>query len=800
MLCVPLRRPRGGTLPYPPLLRNQGRSTSYRSDMRKNGSSRFSTRHVVHTPYHARQEPAPYGCTNQMHARLALIGAIVASASGSQNEFTRRRPARRLSPGGEQAVREWRSRVFDDEPPTINVDYVNHPFAHATTDSDGTRQTKEDNNNKNNRYKPLRIHFDTSPLENLKGRFGEVIDKRIDLIIQEVLPVAGKTWTDALSVVPINAKFTVPRGSCGGAVSESFVSENTDLTVIVTTDAAMCNESGTTAAAFPCAVDQFDRPIMGVVNFCLGSTMGDSKVGSERAQYTETALHELGHLLGFVDEFIKYWRDPDSGRPLTPRPFEKKWVSCVDGKQRFVIQPPYVEEGMTASGARYFDVTTQRVQQVVRNQFDCQGLRGARLETQPTATSCFGSHLDERLYFSELMGAIYTDSMVLSALTLAFLEDSGLYQANYTNAGISPFGHRAGCDFVQNDCIVDGKVPEYAEDYFCDTPLGVTPDGTPLIYLETTMCDPSRRKKAACDLIDRSDLAVDLLYGDPAKVPAKYSYFDDGNLGAAQMPLADFCPVPAMMLQDCRDDDNSGEFEEFGDSSFCYTSLFRDAFGRRRPYGPLCLKTSCNAQDRSIEISKDGRTVTCGENAHGERVQLPRTSLQITCPRFEVVCADLVCPANCSGRGICKNGTNGSAPRCECFDTLDNSAGCFGAGSINQDDFETEDKEQSITPRPTAEPTKAPKNKNKEEKNEKQEQDDMTSTMDPTRSPTYDTSTGDGDKSDDSPTIEPTLSPVITLYGDAWVRGSSASTRLLPSFAFILVIVVPALLSVAAVL
>ena len=108
---------------------------------------------------------------------------------------------------------------------------------------------------------------------------------------------------------------------------------------------------------------------------------------------------------------------------------------------------------------------------------------------------------------------------------------------------------------------------------------------------------------------------------------------------------------------------------------------------------------------------------------------------------------------------------------------------------MNQDDFETDEKKvQSITPRPTAEPTKAPKNKNKDEKNEKQEQDEMTSTMDRTQSPT-----------NGAPTIEPTLSPVITLYGDAWVHGSSASTRLLPSFAFILVIVVPAL-SVAAVL
>ena len=282
-----------------------------------------------------------------MHARIALLGAVavVASACGSSRHDvsvsaaqhdTRRRPIRRLSPEGEQAVREWRSRVFDDEdadgPPTISVDYADHPFAaHTATAGSTSRRTKEDSNNK---YRPLRIHFETSPLESLKGRYGEVIDKRIDFIIQEVLPVAGKTWSDALSVVPINAKFTIPKGSCGGAVSESFVSENTDLVVVVSTDTAMCRESGTNAAASPCIVDQFDRPILGVVNFCLEPTQGDSRVGSERVRFTETALHELGHLLGFVDELIKYWRDPETGKPLTPRPFEKKWVKCVDGKQR----------------------------------------------------------------------------------------------------------------------------------------------------------------------------------------------------------------------------------------------------------------------------------------------------------------------------------------------------------------------------------------------------------------------------------------------------------------------------------
>lgn len=34
---------------------------------------------------------------------------------------------------------------------------------------------------------------------------------------------------------------------------------------------------------------------------------------------------------------------------------------------------------------------------------------------------------------------------------------------------MSPFGHGAGCGFVQGDCIVDGgEVPEYGKGFFCN--------------------------------------------------------------------------------------------------------------------------------------------------------------------------------------------------------------------------------------------------------------------------------------------------------------------------------------------
>merc|ERR1712151_113268 len=48
-----------------------------------------------------------------------------------------------------------------------------------------------------------------------------------------------------------------------------------------------------------------------------------------------------------------------------------------------------------------------------------------------------------------------------------------------------------------------------------------------------------------------------------------------------------------------------------------------------------------------------------------------------TCPKFASVCPDLICPANCSGKGKCI--WNTKIPYCECFDTNDTSDGCYGS-------------------------------------------------------------------------------------------------------------------------
>ena len=192
-------------------------------------------------------------------------------------------------------------------------------------------------------------------------------------------------------------------------------------------------------------------------------------------------MHEIGHILGMNVELMKFFRDPQ-GIPLTPRPFEKSEELCVNGERREEYKPACntLEMEMNQNGVVHYEVVLPTVKQVVRNQFDCAFLQGARLENQPRSDmSCFGDNWDQRLYLMEAMSspALNTD-FYFSPLTLAIMEDSGWYKANYTSeyVKINPFGHGAGCDFVLKDCITENgaSIPDYAEGFFCNKQLKYT--------------------------------------------------------------------------------------------------------------------------------------------------------------------------------------------------------------------------------------------------------------------------------------------------------------------------------------
>ena len=110
-----------------------------------------------------------------------------------------------------------------------------------------------------------------------------------------------------------------------------------------------------------------------------------------------SAMHELLHILGFKDTDFPFYYDINSGLPRTPRPIETKEVQCTDGSIQSILFPSEdtIKRGITSYGVIYYSVVTPRVQQTVRNQFDCEEMDGARLENQPKRESCLGDDWEE---------------------------------------------------------------------------------------------------------------------------------------------------------------------------------------------------------------------------------------------------------------------------------------------------------------------------------------------------------------------------------------------------------------------
>jgi leishmanolysin-like peptidase len=186
--------------------------------------------------------------------------------------------------------------------------------------------------------------------------------------------------------------------------------------------------------------------------------------------------------------------------------------------------------GVANNGQRYAMIVTPKVRAIARNQFDCQSLEGAKLENQPTGTdSCTGDHWDEHDYYPEaLSGVISPTTNVLSHLTLALMEDTGWYQANYTQGSMNPWGLGAGCNFVEEPCIKinedgDPYLPDYAQGYFCM-------DGA------ARGCSPMLTHKMACSVLD-------YFYILPRELPIeRFQYFpSEPTKGGPRQ--ADFCPV-----------------------------------------------------------------------------------------------------------------------------------------------------------------------------------------------------------------------------------------------------------------
>jgi hypothetical protein len=488
----------------------------------------------------------------------AAVSQDASSSLNQQQQQSRQHYIRRIYGPENGSVRKHvreleekseRSRTGFMSDPTHVVPYENHPFensAHTRRYLQNATAGNDNGNTENEIYRPMRIKFYTEALD---ARRNSENAAKIDFIKNEILTRTAVFWSTSLSVVPVAGNLRVSASEldnrlyCGDSefteVPSSHVStgvDNVDLILYVsgTPSSRFC--SGTTlAVAVACNFDQFDRPTAGAINVCLDQIELDSDgTGSEAIiqDNVDVAKHEVAHVLGHSSNSYRFFWDSETGEPRTSRPFETRTVTCVDDVTRNLILPDdtTMKFSIGANGQRFASLVTPKVRAVARNQFDCQSLVGAKLENQPTGSdSCTGDHWDEHDYYPEaLSGVISPTTNILSHLTLALMEDTGWYLANYTMGGISPWGLGAGCDFVTEPCIIQDtsgqpRIPEYSKGYFC---LEGSKRG----------CSPALTHKLACTVID-------YFYILPRSLPPDQFQYYPAEPTKGGPRQADFCPL-----------------------------------------------------------------------------------------------------------------------------------------------------------------------------------------------------------------------------------------------------------------
>ncbi|KAL2894658.1 Leishmanolysin-like peptidase [Bienertia sinuspersici] len=288
-----------------------------------------------------------------------------------------------------------------------------------------------------------------------------------------------------------------------------------------------------------------------------------------------------------------------------------------------------------------------------------------------------GSHWEKRLLMNEIMTGSVDTRSVVSTMTLALLEDSGWYKANYSMADHLDWGRHQGTEFVTLPCNF------WKGAYYCNN-------------TQLSGCTYNREAEGYCPIVSYTgDLPQWARYFPQANKgsPGSSSEPHPMYLGAAmamggigdilgmvhlefivaggQSSLADYCTYFVAYSDGSCTDTNSARApdrmlgEVRGSNSRCMaSSLVRTGFVRgSMTQGNGCYQHRCINQ--TLEVAVDGMWKACP--AAGGHIQFPGFNGELVCPAYHELCSTSSapisgqCPNSCNFNGDCVNG------RCHCF-------------------------------------------------------------------------------------------------------------------------------------
>eukprot|EP00003_Mantamonas_plastica_P000300 TRINITY_DN1028_c0_g1_i4.p1 TRINITY_DN1028_c0_g1~~TRINITY_DN1028_c0_g1_i4.p1 ORF type:complete len:295 (+),score=58.79 TRINITY_DN1028_c0_g1_i4:899-1783(+) len=269
---------------------------------------------------------------------------------------------------------------------------------------------------------------------------------------------------------------------------------NCDLIIFIT---GRPTHTGVLAWAGELMKDTYNRPICGHFNW--GPNQLSSNTTHQEMQLG-VAMHEMTHVLGFSSSKYGEYRNWDILH--TPRPSAMVYRTVT--RTNPVNQQLYNVD----------EIILPSVLSKARDQFSCfnNQLTGVQLE-DGGGSGTARSHWERRLFKDDYMAGSVPQRPVFSAVSLALLEDTGFYKADYGKAETMGWGNGAGCTFFNGACS------EWTlEGYTCSE------EGE-------TSCSFDLRDKAVCSVTTFN-----------SALPRKYQHFTTTTKGGSD-ELADYCPL-----------------------------------------------------------------------------------------------------------------------------------------------------------------------------------------------------------------------------------------------------------------
>ena len=489
-------------------------------------------------------------------------------------------------------------------------------------------------------FKDFKIYFDFTNIEQeikkyklsaYKELFISSINKAVETIqnLLKVKPLIYAYYINNESIREMKIYYWDKNKFGTEAARKNITTETLGLDLIILGRFASKNEigEGTLASAINYYFEEeTGQPIFGLVDINKDI---DYSLPHSKEYFESIILHEFTHILGFDLYFFKYY-----------------FNNLLIQKDKYGIE-------------RYY-INSTKVVNTAKKYFNCNNIIGVELENYGDEGTA-GSHWEARILLGDYMnGVIYTEEQVISEFTLALLEDTGLYKANYYTGGLMRYGKNKGCNFLNEKCVEDFEINPYFGNEFFDW------------FTQNSASEPS------CSS-GRQSRTYSLLWEYYEEIPSEYQYFNSPFLGGSSS--ADYCPVPS----DYIDEDSYGHYvghcsykgngvygylipyynnntnetyyyennelksmngEKYSNNSFCYlSSLIRSELNNKTNYDlisgkvrAICYETFCSSKSLTIKINND--FIVCPRQ--GGKIKVKNYEGYFLCPDYNLMCSGTI--------------------------------------------------------------------------------------------------------------------------------------------------------------